>query len=804
MKPLSLKLRGAVGIHDGLGLDEISVDFAGFQSGLVALVGPNGSGKTTILDNLHPYLQLASREGSLSNHFRLRDSFRDFKFELAGHIYRSYVLLDARTAKTEAYLYRDDRPLNDGKVNTYKAEVEKLLGSPELFFRSIFSAQNAESITSLTAGKRKELFFELLGLQRYEQYAEICRTRADEIEKAIERDRGRLDQIRAETSKRDIVLQELDRCRKELDGVKVEERDLRAHIDASVKDLGEAEKSITEDKQKRIQVHDIRNEINVLGAEKWKAQKDHEKAAQQLEMQQQEVRVQIERKQKIVDHQLEIETASEQLRSMRSKEKEQAARREELLTIEQAEQAHELEFQGAVHKYESAVALLQKHFDEFETEKTNTLREFDRQTSNLERQLIEARRASGLIDEVPCRQVQGLPEQCKLLSSALTARASVSEIEAKIIEWKSDTFRWKNGLADLQARFNSLQEQKRALIAPTNGFAEEFAAKKRAVNYDKEAHQILKAEIAAVESKGWEKLEEELKIAVNVIVEKQELLKTSLEHSRTLEDRLKVQLEDLDGKIAAKWEKCRALEASLLDQGFFDNHEAKKSALKQLEAELADLNDKESKLAGDVSFRESMLKRIDEMIKESDDLHQVLLDSLRNLENWRLLQRACSKDGIPALELDAAGPAVSRIANELLASTFGTRFQISFETTKMSKDNKKQLETFDIRVYGEEGEKRIEDLSGGQRVWIERAIQEAIAIYLSEKSGKEYLTSYADEADGALDPDNKQHFVDMLRESFKLGRRYFTFFITQTPEIWEQVQQKIVLQPTEGKLQLVY
>jgi exonuclease SbcC len=180
------------------------------------------------------------------------------------------------------------------------------------------------------------------------------------------------------------------------------------------------------------------------------------------------------------------------------------------------------------------------------------------------------------------------------------------------------------------------------------------------------------------------------------------------------------------------------------------------------------------------------------------------LGSLRSLENWRLLQRACSKDGIPALELDAAGPAVSRIANELLASTFGTRFQISFETTKMSKDNKKQLETFDIRVYGEEGEKRIEDLSGGERVWIEKAIQEAIAIYLSEKSGKEYLTSYADEADGALDPDNKQHFVDMLRESFKLGRRYFTFLITQTPEIWQQIQQQIHLKPAEGKLEFVY
>ena len=83
-------------------------------------------------------------------------------------------------------------------------------------------------------------------------------------------------------------------------------------------------------------------------------------------------------------------------------------------------------------------------------------------------------------------------------------------------------------------------------------------------------------------------------------------------------------------------------------------------------------------------------------------------------------------------------------------------------------------------------------------------MQEAIAIHLSAKSGREYLTSYADEADGALDPDNKQHFLDMLRESFRLGRRHFTFLVTQTPEIWTQVQQRVHLHPESSSLEVVY
>jgi exonuclease SbcC len=56
MQPLKLTLRAFTGIRDGLGLDELSIDIESLAAGaqLIALVGPNGSGKTTIIDNAHP------------------------------------------------------------------------------------------------------------------------------------------------------------------------------------------------------------------------------------------------------------------------------------------------------------------------------------------------------------------------------------------------------------------------------------------------------------------------------------------------------------------------------------------------------------------------------------------------------------------------------------------------------------------------------------------------------------------------------------------------------------------------------
>jgi len=56
MRPLSLRLKGFRGIRDGLGRDELTLDLAALvgDASLVALVGSNGRGKTTVMDNLHP------------------------------------------------------------------------------------------------------------------------------------------------------------------------------------------------------------------------------------------------------------------------------------------------------------------------------------------------------------------------------------------------------------------------------------------------------------------------------------------------------------------------------------------------------------------------------------------------------------------------------------------------------------------------------------------------------------------------------------------------------------------------------
>src|SRR5258706_4106827 len=115
MKPISLTLKGFRGIRDGLGRDVIELDFeqlAG-DAQLIAIVGNNGRGKTTIMDNMTPFPIMPSRAGadglggfSYYDHVCLPESIKDLIWEHDGIRYRSQMIFRVNgKKKTEAFLH---------------------------------------------------------------------------------------------------------------------------------------------------------------------------------------------------------------------------------------------------------------------------------------------------------------------------------------------------------------------------------------------------------------------------------------------------------------------------------------------------------------------------------------------------------------------------------------------------------------------------------------------------------------------------------------------------------------------------
>src|ERR1035437_7359046 len=186
MKPISLTLKGFRGIRDGLGLDVLELDFeklAG-DAELVAIVGKNGRGKTTIMDNMTPFTVMPSRAGadglgsfSYYDHVCLPESSKDLVWEPDGKRYRSQMVFRVNgRKKTEAFLHVQHADgwqpvrigvgtLSDGKVGTYVRCVEGILGSAETFFTSAFSAQGRRQLSAYKNAEIKTLLADLLGLE---------------------------------------------------------------------------------------------------------------------------------------------------------------------------------------------------------------------------------------------------------------------------------------------------------------------------------------------------------------------------------------------------------------------------------------------------------------------------------------------------------------------------------------------------------------------------------------------------------------------------------------------------------------
>ena len=154
------------------------------------------------------------------------------------------------------------------------------------------------------------------------------------------------------------------------------------------------------------------------------------------------------------------------------------------------------------------------------------------------------------------------------------------------------------------------------------------------------------------------------------------------------------------------------------------------------------------------------------------------------LGGWNLLARCLSNDGLIALAIDDAGPALSSLANDLLLACYGSRFTVSIHTL-VENGKGESREGFDVIVHdGESGQcKSVALMSGGERVWINECLTRAVALYLAQSSGNRYATLFSDEADGPLDAERKRMFMAMKREVLRLGGYSREFFVSQTPEL---------------------
>jgi exonuclease SbcC len=266
-----------------------------------------------------------------------------------------------------------------------------------------------------------------------------------------------------------------------------------------------------------------------------------------------------------------------------------------------------------------------------------------------------------------------------------------------------------------------------------------------------------------------------------------------------LEKERKEYLLEADTAIAAIETEIRVREDEVaqiaIDPALKEAREQIAQDVSLLDARIDDQRSEEAALRKEAGALDEALRQIAESEEKCVDLDKEMEHLRSEISEWTIEEKALGNDGIIALEIDDAGPAIASIANELLR-VYDSPFSVRLNTQEMTRAGKLR-EGFDIPVFDSNTNKSksIRKLSGGESTIVEDAVAKAICIYNKTSNGRDLATIYTDERDGALDPEKKRAYFRMKQKVLALGGYDQEFCITHTPELLAMANAVISLKP---------
>jgi len=805
MRPLKISLSGFIGIKSGLGLDEFTLDIEALagDAALVALIGPNGAGKSTVMDNLHPYRLMPSRAGGYSpGSFSFYDhtigeAKKELDWEHDGQRYRSTLLIKqtAKTKKTEAYLFVGDgidwKPasiadgtVSDGKADTYDRIIDAICGTPEMFFTSAFSAQGRRSLSSYANGEIKGLLSELLGLDHIRAVGERAKDEAKARKMKLDAQRESLEKIEAGLADLEAAQADMETCRNGLAFESVNKDKARARVTEAARSLADLQAAAAGNNEIEVRRAALKSRLDGI-ADRIK------KAAEQASIDERaETQSSIRARKGIA---ADIDAMNAQLRVSQAQIVSAQATQGKTAALEAARLsapilADDLLVANKAVEAARAANVKQMNLAMKLSGDRNTLSGIIREGKQLAENLGSLNQRAKLIETVPCAEIE-LPCECPLLADAIAAQTGIPQATAATERARAAYHQMHAEQEALKAEIAVLGDTETALATATA--SERLAAEAVLANNAvlalapaiEQADQIIVSAQSGIDA-----------LTAQISAKQAARTQADQESAARIAD-IKRRLQETDTALHVEAGSTAAELNALPPPADTSALAAAELALQSAERSLSESDQAVSGLnarIGALTERVATLNR-DLAGAAEAKANAAALDD--DIAQWTLLSRALGNDGIIALSIDDAGPTLAAYCNDLLLSCYGPRFSVSIQTqAETAKGDLK--ETFDIRVFdGETGDdKSVRDMSGGQKIYINEALTRAIALYQAEMHGRHYECLFADESDGALDPERKIQFMRMKRKVLELGGYKSEIFISHTPELWGMADAVINLE----------
>lgn len=845
MIPIKLTITGFLSYHDTVELDFTSFDLA-------CISGPNGAGKSSLLDAFTWVLfgQARKRDDSVIN---LQSSLAEVAlvFDYEGNTYRvQRTLPKGKTTRLEFQIREPQsgkwKALTGETVRNTQENIEHTLRLDyETFVNASFFLQGkADQFTQQKASDRKRILGSILGLEVWETYRQRVIDRRRAAESEILGLDGRMQEINAELGEEDERTQRLETLQVELKRL-VKARKTQEQL---LEQARKVEASLSEQRKlvdmlsRQLESAQIRHTelSNRLTARTQEREMFSQRIAMAQEIETayaawQYQRAELERWDEVArrfrEHDtrrqptlLEIEAEkgrlTEELEHLTSTEKsvqEQTTARLELEAklktaqeaLEQAEEALnqrkglEIELQFARQRQADARAenpILKAEMLDLRA-RVDKLSETEEAVCPLCGRLLEAHDRQQLIDEISSQGKEMadkyranqafLSEADRLVSEIEEHIASLTAAENVRLVQMQNVTRLKSQLEFIQQAQDTWQQEGAPRLAEVRQIlvSEAYAGQAR----------LLLAQIdAELKTIGYD-------AAAHDACRKQEAQSRTAEGEfRSLES-ARAALQPLQREIEeTQAEANKIVDEVSQQQRYYDEAAARLAAaqaaapdLDETERILHDLLEQENTQRMEVGAAQQKVMVLKDLKVRLKEIAAQREELARLVGQYKLLDRAFGKDGVPALLIEQALPEIETRANELLERLSEGNMSVRFATQAAFKDKKRDdlKETLDILISDGAGTRDYELYSGGEAFRVNFAIRLALSELLAKRAGARLQTLVVDEGFGSQDSQGRQHLIEainMVKPDFAK-----VLVISHIDELKEAFPNRIEVEKTE-------
>jgi DNA repair protein SbcC/Rad50 len=845
MIPIKLTITGFLSYRD-----TVELDFTLFD--LACISGPNGAGKSSLLDAFTWVLfgQARRRDESLINlHSNVAEVALVFQYE--GNTYRvQRTLAKGKTTVLEFQIIEPEggkwKALTGATLRNTQEFIEQTLRLDyETFVNASFFLQGkADQFTQQKASDRKRILSSILGLDVWETYRQRVNDRRKNVESEINNLDGRTAEINAElaeeqartqrlaslqtdlkhlTKARKAQEQLLEQARK-IEATLVEQRKLvnmlGGQLETAEQRSGELEMRLSTRVLERDEyLRKVSDAVNIETAyanwiacraelERWDKVaarfREHEarRQAPRMEIEAEKARLtqeleQLKQTKNMIqaqnDSRVEIETQISITQAAMEKVERDLSYRSEL----------DVELQTARQKQADARAenpRLKAEMDQLKA-RIDQLQQTEGAACPLCGRPLETHDRLELIDEITT-QGKELAGRYRVNQTFLSeADQKVRDLDAQIASLsRAETERLTlvQTMTRLNGQIEAIQQKAQEWEQKGSPRMAEVEAILSSESYAAEARQLLTQVDEELKTIGYDAAAHDASRGQEASARTAEGEYRELEAARAALQPLEREIVDTQKQIEASTQEVVHLKDAFTDSSArLAAAEAEAPDLESAEQNYNELLERENSKRLEVGAAQQKVMVLKDLKERLLDLTSQRESLARLVGQYKQLERAFGKDGVPALLIEQALPEIEMRANNLLDRLSEGNMSVRFVTQAAFKDKKREdlRETLDILISDGAGTRDYELYSGGEAFRVNFAIRLALSELLAKRAGARLQTLVVDEGFGSQDAMGRQHLIEAINQVKQDFAKVLV--ITHIDELKEAFPNRIEVEKTD-------